>query len=212
MILSARRAPEGALLRCAVTRIESSEVARESHRRPDLRRPAAAQARRAPPMVSGQPRTAIETLLVRWTPDAGITGWGEGFGHRVVAGHADGDRPHESRRSSSAATRRTWPAHERTVPQLHGAGRTGPVMYGLSAMTSLWDIAAAGGQPLQPPARNGTHTDLPAYASLRCVRRADEVARRIGEALTGATGTSRSTRSTPHHPRRAAAPPAPRSR
>lgn len=36
------------------------------------------------PMIGGQARTAIEMLLVRVDTDAGVTGWGEGFGVRVV--------------------------------------------------------------------------------------------------------------------------------
>ena len=35
------------------------------------------------PMMAGKPRTSIDTLYVRIDPDAGITGWGEAFGHRI---------------------------------------------------------------------------------------------------------------------------------
>ena len=37
----------------------------------------------AVPMQGGRPRTAIDMLLVRVDTDAGITGWGEAFGHRI---------------------------------------------------------------------------------------------------------------------------------
>lgn len=35
------------------------------------------------PKVSGVTRTAMDTLLVRIDTDEGISGWGEGFGHRI---------------------------------------------------------------------------------------------------------------------------------
>ncbi|MGZ5169320.1 MAG: hypothetical protein ACXWCY_17995 [Burkholderiales bacterium] len=35
------------------------------------------------PHVGGRARTALEMLLVRIDADEGITGWGEGFGHRI---------------------------------------------------------------------------------------------------------------------------------
>ena len=34
-------------------------------------------------MLGGRPRTSIDMLLVRVDTDAGITGWGEAFGHRI---------------------------------------------------------------------------------------------------------------------------------
>lgn len=37
----------------------------------------------AAPMMAGRPRTSIDTLYVRMDTDAGITGWGEAFGHRI---------------------------------------------------------------------------------------------------------------------------------
>ena len=35
------------------------------------------------PKTSGVTRTSMETLLVRIATDEGVTGWGEGFGHRI---------------------------------------------------------------------------------------------------------------------------------
>jgi len=37
----------------------------------------------AVPMQAGQARTSIDMLLVRIDTDGGISGWGEGFGHRI---------------------------------------------------------------------------------------------------------------------------------
>ena len=41
----------------------------------------------ATPMLGGRARTAIDMLLVRIDTDAGITGWGEAFGHRILRGY-----------------------------------------------------------------------------------------------------------------------------
>jgi L-alanine-DL-glutamate epimerase-like enolase superfamily enzyme len=35
------------------------------------------------PKQGGTPRTSMDTLLVRIDTDEGVTGWGEGFGHRI---------------------------------------------------------------------------------------------------------------------------------
>ncbi len=138
-----------------------------------------------PPMVSGQPRTAIEVLLVRVDTDAGITGWGEGFGHRVwPATRVAIDRMIAPLVVGRDATQ-VAPLMADLCRSLHGAGRSGPVMYGLSAIDiALWDIAGKrAGQPLHRLLGGGPRADLPAYASLLRYGRADEVERRIAEAL-----------------------------
>ena len=35
------------------------------------------------PKQGGKPRTSMDTLLVRIDTDEGVTGWGEGFSHRL---------------------------------------------------------------------------------------------------------------------------------
>ena len=35
------------------------------------------------PQQGGRPRTSMDTLLVRVDTDEGVSGWGEGFGHRI---------------------------------------------------------------------------------------------------------------------------------
>src|SRR3979490_3068053 len=37
----------------------------------------------ATPMLGGRARNSIDMLLVRVDTDAGVTGWGEAFGHRI---------------------------------------------------------------------------------------------------------------------------------
>jgi D-galactarolactone cycloisomerase len=120
------------------------------------------------PHVGGQARTALEMLLVRVETDEGVTGWGEGFGHRIwsatraaidniIAPVCIGRDPCAINALMSELTR-----------TLHGAGRHGAVTYGLSAIDiALWDIAGKiAGIPVYRLLGGGTREDLPAYASL----------------------------------------------
>jgi D-galactarolactone cycloisomerase len=137
------------------------------------------------PMVSGQARTAIEMLLVRVDTDAGVCGWGEGFGHRVwpatrtaldrmVAPLCIGRDPTQINVVMGDLAR-----------ALHGAGRNGPVLYALSAIDiALWDIAGKlAGLPLYRLLGGGPRQDLLAYASLLRYGKAAALEPRIAEAL-----------------------------
>ncbi len=137
------------------------------------------------PKIGGQARTAIETLLVRVDTDTGVTGWGEGFGHRVwpvtrtaiermVAPLCIGRDPQDI------------PALMQELARaVHGAGRNGPVMYALSAIEiALWDIAGKmANQPLYRLLGGKSRTDLPAYASLLRYGSIAAIEPRIAEAL-----------------------------
>ena len=102
------------------------------------------------PMQGGQARTSIDMLLVRLDTDAGVTGWGEGFGHRIwPATRAAIDTligPMCVGRDATAINALI----EDLQRNLHGVGRTGPAMYALSAIDiALWDIAGkVAGLPL----------------------------------------------------------------
>jgi L-alanine-DL-glutamate epimerase-like enolase superfamily enzyme len=137
------------------------------------------------PMVSGQARTSIEMLLVRVDTDAGVSGWGEGFGHRVwpatrtaidkmVAPQCIGRDP----TTISALMNDLMRA-------LHGAGRNGPVLYALSAIDiALWDIAGKlAGLPLYRLLGGSPRQELPAYASLLRYGKTGALEPRIAEAL-----------------------------
>ncbi|MCC7486454.1 MAG: hypothetical protein IT529_15885 [Burkholderiales bacterium] len=94
------------------------------------------------PQQGGRPRTRMDTLLVRVDTDAGVSGWGEGFGHRIFpATKAAIDTlvgPAVIGRDPTAIGAL---ADERQRA-LAGVGRNGPAMYALSAIDiALWDIA-----------------------------------------------------------------------
>jgi L-alanine-DL-glutamate epimerase-like enolase superfamily enzyme len=122
----------------------------------------------ATPMLGGRARTSIDMLLVRVDTDAGVTGWGEAFGHRIFpATRAAVDTllgPMCVGRDPSQITA----LHDDVQRMLHGLGRNGPMLYALSGVDiALWDIAGKlAGLPLYRLLGGATRADLPAYASL----------------------------------------------
>ncbi|MGA0114610.1 MAG: mandelate racemase/muconate lactonizing enzyme family protein, partial [Burkholderiales bacterium] len=138
-----------------------------------------------PPTVSGQARTAMETLLVRVDTDAGVTGWGEGFGHRVwPATRTALDRMIAPQLIGRDPTAIAALMHE-LARAVHGAGRSGPAMYALSAIDiALWDIAGkVANLPLYRLLGGSPRADLPAYASLLRYGKTSAMEPRIAEAL-----------------------------
>jgi L-alanine-DL-glutamate epimerase-like enolase superfamily enzyme len=137
------------------------------------------------PHVGGVARTALEMLLVRIDTDDGLTGWGEGFGHRIwsatkaaidniIAPSCIGRDPRDINALMNELTR-----------SLHSAGRHGAVSFGLSAIDiALWDIAGKiAGQPIYRLLGGGVREDLPAYASLLRYGKLPALERHIDEAL-----------------------------
>lgn len=120
------------------------------------------------PTQAGAPRTSMDTLLVRIDTDEGVTGWGEGFGHRIyTATKAAIDSfigPMCIGRDPTAINQLV----DELQRNLGGVGRNGPAMYALSAIDiALWDIAGKlAGLPLYRLLGGSTRTELPAYASL----------------------------------------------
>jgi L-alanine-DL-glutamate epimerase-like enolase superfamily enzyme len=120
------------------------------------------------PMMAGSAKTSMDTLLLRVDTDEGISGWGEGFGHRIFpATKAVLDRlvgPMIVGRDASAIR-----AIQSDIARvLAGSGRAGPALYALSAVDiALWDIAGkAAGLPLYRLLGGSARTQIPAYASL----------------------------------------------
>jgi D-galactarolactone cycloisomerase len=120
------------------------------------------------PKASGAARTSMDTLLVRIDTDEGVSGWGEGFGHRIfTATKAALDSfiaPMCIGRDPTAISALV----DQIQRNLGGVGRNGPAMYALSAIDiALWDIAGKiAGLPLYRLLGGSARRDLPAYASL----------------------------------------------
>jgi L-alanine-DL-glutamate epimerase-like enolase superfamily enzyme len=139
----------------------------------------------ATPMLGGRARTSIDMLLVRIDTDAGITGWGEAFGHRIFpATRAAIDTllgPLCVGRDPSQIVA----LNDELQRVLHGVGRSGPTIYALSGIDiALWDIAGkVVGLPLYRVLGGSPRADLPAYASLLRYGSAEAVAHYTRQAL-----------------------------
>ncbi len=120
------------------------------------------------PQQGGKPRTSMDTLLVRVDTDEGVSGWGEGFGHRIyTATKAALDSfigPMCIGRDPTAIAALV----DELQRNLTGVGRNGPALYALSAIDiALWDIAGKlAGLPLYRLLGGSPRKTLPAYASL----------------------------------------------
>jgi D-galactarolactone cycloisomerase len=137
------------------------------------------------PKASGVARTSMDTLLVKIETDEGVTGWGEGFGHRVfTATKAALDSfigPLCVGRDPTAISALV----DELQRNLGGGGRNGPSMYALSAIDiALWDIAGKlAGLPLYRLLGGSLRKELPAYASLLRYGEPDAVTHYVERAL-----------------------------
>ena len=137
------------------------------------------------PKQGGTPRTSMDTLLVRVDTDEGVSGWGEGFGHRVfTATKAALDSfigPMCIGRDPTAISELV----DAMQRNLGGGGRNGPSMYALSAIDiALWDIAGKlANLPLYRLLGGSTRKELPAYASLLRYGEPGAVAQYVERAL-----------------------------
>jgi L-alanine-DL-glutamate epimerase-like enolase superfamily enzyme len=139
----------------------------------------------ATPMLGGRARTSIDMLLVRIDTDAGVSGWGEAFGHRIFpATRAALDTllgPMCVGRDPGQIAALT----DDLQRVLHGVGRNGPTIYALSGIDiALWDLAGkVAGLPLYRLLGGSPRADLPAYASLLRYGAAKDVAHYTAQAL-----------------------------
>jgi L-alanine-DL-glutamate epimerase-like enolase superfamily enzyme len=136
------------------------------------------------PKFAGEGRSAFETLLIKVETDAGLTGWGEAFPHRVwrairalvetlIAPVCIGADPTD-----------ISPLMGRLMRHTYGVGRAGPVMYALSGLDmALWDILGkAANLPVYKLLGGASCDRLPAYASLLKYANTDHVAHYCEEA------------------------------
>ncbi|HEX9685945.1 MAG TPA: mandelate racemase/muconate lactonizing enzyme family protein [Burkholderiales bacterium] len=137
------------------------------------------------PKQGGRPRTSMDILLARVDTDAGVSGWGEGFGHRIFpATKAALDTlvgPMCVGRDPTAIDALA----DELQRNLAGVGRNGPAMYALSAVDiALWDIAGKlAGMPLYRLLGGSPRGRLPAYASLLRYGEPGAVAHHVEKAL-----------------------------
>jgi D-galactarolactone cycloisomerase len=137
------------------------------------------------PMRPLGPWTHMETLFVRVETDAGLVGWGEGFGFaaspltreaimRVVAPLCVG-REFTDVPSFMADLRR----------KLHAMGRHGPVSFALAGIDiALWDLAGKmQSVPIHRLLGGASRDRIPTYASLLRYGKPDLVARYTREAV-----------------------------
>ncbi|WP_299450820.1 mandelate racemase/muconate lactonizing enzyme family protein [uncultured Pigmentiphaga sp.] len=110
---------------------------------------------------------SMECLLVRVDTDDGLTGWGEAFGHFVNAGTQAVLRTLVGPWFIGQAVADIASTMARAHRAFYGYGRSGPVMYALSAIEiALWDIESQrAGKPLYRHLGGSTGT-LEGYASL----------------------------------------------
>ena len=124
-----------------------------------------------PPSFAGKPRTTMDILLVRVETDAGLVGWGDGFGASIFA---DTKRVLDEFVAPLASGRVLGHPSELTEDlqvKLHNLGRGGPPIFALSGLDiALWDLAGkAAGKPLHTLLRGdgaGSRDSLRVYASL----------------------------------------------
>src|SRR5436190_17795630 len=122
----------------------------------------------ATPMLGGRARTSIDMLLVRIDTDAGITGWGEAFGHRIFPATRAAIDTLLGPLCVGRDPGQISAINEDLQRVLHGVGRNGPTVYALSGIDiALWDIAGKdAGLPLYRLLGGSGRETLPAYASL----------------------------------------------
>jgi L-alanine-DL-glutamate epimerase-like enolase superfamily enzyme len=139
----------------------------------------------ATPIHGGRPRTRIEMLLVRVDTDAGITGWGEAFGPRIVPATRAAIDGVLAPLCVGRDPSQILALDDELQRLLHGLGRGGPMVYARSGLDiALWDIAGkAAGLPLYRLLGGSLRADLPAYASLLRYGRAEAVAHYTAQAL-----------------------------
>ena len=121
------------------------------------------------PEFAGLRFASLDHLLIQVETDAGITGWGEGFGHNIIPTTKAALESYVApwfigRDPTDIAT-----LNREAAKAFHIFGRNGPVVYAHSGVDiALWDIAGKrAGLPLnQLLGGSGQRKDVRAYSSL----------------------------------------------
>jgi L-alanine-DL-glutamate epimerase-like enolase superfamily enzyme len=118
--------------------------------------------------LTGVEWTTLDYVLVRIDTDAGISGWGDGFGY-FAAPATKAALDHMIAPLLIGRDARNIRGLMRDLQiQTHLSGRYGVTMFALSGVDiALWDIAGkAAGMPLHQLLGGARRTNIPAYASL----------------------------------------------
>lgn len=127
---------------------------------------------------------AVDALLVKVTTDQGYEGWGEAFGLQATAVTKRAIDDLITPLCLGQDPSRIAALMRDIQEKLQVFGRSGPVIYGLSALDiALWDIAGkAAGAPLHR-LLGGGGADLPCYASLEAYSEPSLVRARVRQAI-----------------------------
>ncbi len=146
----------------------------------------------APPRAfAGVGWATLDTLLLRVVTDAGIEGWGEGFGHACCPATRAALETQVAPALIGEDARDIRGLMRRLAERFHLFGRNGPHVYALSAVDiALWDIAGkAAGLPLWRLLGAAPRTHFAAYASLLRYAEPDAVGAAVGRAVAQGYGT-----------------------
>jgi D-galactarolactone cycloisomerase len=121
-----------------------------------------------PTSFGGIPWQSLTTLWVRVVTDAGLEGWGEGFGHACCPATRAVLDTQVGPAALGQDAREITGLHRSFAQRFHLFGRNGPHVYALSALDiALWDIAGkAAGLPLWRLLGAAPAATRTAYASL----------------------------------------------
>ena len=121
----------------------------------------------------------MDHLLIEVRTDGGITGWGEGFGHSIIAATQAALETYVAPWFIGKDPTAIGALHREAQQAFHLFGRNGPVVYAHSGVDiALWDIAAKrAGVPLHHLLGGAARREVRAYASLLRYGKPEIVAR-----------------------------------
>lgn len=110
----------------------------------------------------------MDHLLIEVRTDAGITGWGEAFGHSIIPATLAALETYVAPWFIGKDPTPVAALHRAAQQTFHLFGRNGPVVYAHSGIDiALWDIAAKrAGAPLHRLLGGAARSEVRAYASL----------------------------------------------
>ena len=127
----------------------------------------------------------MDHLLVQVETDAGITGWGEGFGHSIIPATKTALEAYVGPWFLGKDPTDINALHREAAQAFHIFGRNGPVVYAHSGIDiALWDIAGKrAGLPLCDLLGGARRKEVRAYASLMRYGTPKTVGRIAGERI-----------------------------